>query len=794
MGGVEPTGPDIDRLVSSDEGVHSFASPVGSQSNSRPGSVVSSNRSFGANPCDPQRQRSESSMAAALRVVRPDPEAVLSPVFGGHNRLTALPERSGTPQSDPTRLNTASPSPDRSPGEALAQFMREKSAHLPRTPARDSPRLPALGPRATMLRVPSDLELLTAGRPATSPALTPQVALRAPLTPRKDLHLNPLTGNHRSSSSHNLRANAISPAVKSPRSPHPPTLLPRPLHVAPLDRMSSPRLPIPLQSEPADMETISSLVAASEGGSFGTNSGLSFVAPDRPKRNRGPTLAETPQTNHSVFSRMALFPDTESFNSLEDMATPSLPTPNTSKARRILERPGFLADLESCPSPSSSDCSPSSSFELSPARHSHVEFSEGPCSPTVAPLEMCHSAPVPSFHRRRPQSLSRIILGDSSTTASQPDDPMAAHEIIPNLFLGPQSFAHNYALLKAARISHILIVARNARPPFPSDFEYCVSEDLEDHPDQEILSLFRRFFPFLDRGREDPNRVLVHCNAGVSRSPSVVIGYVMKLFGYGFQQALDFVRAKRAVIFPNVGFTQQLRAFDKMRCEVDGSTDQHLLHAIKFTRSMETFDLAPWRHLHTLLFPDEPALTDARIAALLRLPHLTSLDLSNTQVSDTGLAALAPHSQLHVLHLRGTAATDASLVTLNPACPFTTLSVPPHASNICAKFLAANFALTLTDVDLAFSDIDDEGVAEMWAKCPSLRTLTLAHMPHLTPRAAAAVPPDVTVTTDETYPHHATWQKLKGPPASPVLLVAHGNPFRQKAPKKPPERGAVSGP
>jgi len=42
-------------------------------------------------------------------------------------------------------------------------------------PHRDSPRLPALGPRATMLRVPSDLELLTAGRPATSPALTPQV-------------------------------------------------------------------------------------------------------------------------------------------------------------------------------------------------------------------------------------------------------------------------------------------------------------------------------------------------------------------------------------------------------------------------------------------------------------------------------------------------------------------------------------------------------------------------------------------------------------------------------------------
>ena len=44
---------------------------------------------------------------------------------------------------------------------------------------------------------------------------------------------------------------------------------------------------------------------------------------------------------------------------------------------------------------------------------------------------------------------------------------------------------------------------------------------MEDQPDQEILSIFKHCFCFLDRGRQEPNRVLVHCNAGVSRSPTV---------------------------------------------------------------------------------------------------------------------------------------------------------------------------------------------------------------------------------------------------------------------------------
>jgi protein-tyrosine phosphatase len=48
--------------------------------------------------------------------------------------------------------------------------------------------------------------------------------------------------------------------------------------------------------------------------------------------------------------------------------------------------------------------------------------------------------------------------------------------------------------------------------------------------------------------------LLVHCAAGISRSSSTVIAYLMKKFGWTYVKAHGFVRGKRPVISPNNGF------------------------------------------------------------------------------------------------------------------------------------------------------------------------------------------------------------------------------------------------
>jgi predicted protein tyrosine phosphatase len=49
-------------------------------------------------------------------------------------------------------------------------------------------------------------------------------------------------------------------------------------------------------------------------------------------------------------------------------------------------------------------------------------------------------------------------------------------------------------------------------------------------------------------------KILVHCNAGISRSASFVIAYYIREHQMDFQKAFNLVKIKREQIFPNTGF------------------------------------------------------------------------------------------------------------------------------------------------------------------------------------------------------------------------------------------------
>ena len=56
--------------------------------------------------------------------------------------------------------------------------------------------------------------------------------------------------------------------------------------------------------------------------------------------------------------------------------------------------------------------------------------------------------------------------------------------------------------------------------------------------------------------------MLVHCHAGVSRSATVCIAYLMYKNNFTLEKAFDHVRSRRGVISPNLNFMQQLQEFE----------------------------------------------------------------------------------------------------------------------------------------------------------------------------------------------------------------------------------------
>lgn len=108
-------------------------------------------------------------------------------------------------------------------------------------------------------------------------------------------------------------------------------------------------------------------------------------------------------------------------------------------------------------------------------------------------------------------------------------------------------------LLLIQGITHILQVASGIQPFFPNDLKYKVINVL-DNSNQSLLRHFPAAIAFIKDGILRGGGVLVHCYAGVSRSSTCVIAYLMQERELSFEDAFSFASKRRPVIFPNMGF------------------------------------------------------------------------------------------------------------------------------------------------------------------------------------------------------------------------------------------------
>lgn len=141
---------------------------------------------------------------------------------------------------------------------------------------------------------------------------------------------------------------------------------------------------------------------------------------------------------------------------------------------------------------------------------------------------------------------------------TKPD--LAVASVLPGLLMGSQDVTHNQSLLKQYEITHILSLGIEV-PKFPGYF-YTYIESL-DLPEFCILNIFQNCFYVINKVRNEGKTIYVHCNAGVSRSAAVIIGYLMKECDMDYKSAYGSLRNARPCIRPNDGFVKQLLLYEK---------------------------------------------------------------------------------------------------------------------------------------------------------------------------------------------------------------------------------------
>lgn len=98
-----------------------------------------------------------------------------------------------------------------------------------------------------------------------------------------------------------------------------------------------------------------------------------------------------------------------------------------------------------------------------------------------------------------------------------------------------------------------------ARPLTVPPIEY-LQFSLEDEYDQQISHCFDLAHDFINNSK---GNVLIHCHAGVSRSATIVVSYLMKHKGMTFEEARNFAKSKRRCVCPNPGFVKQLQDYQR---------------------------------------------------------------------------------------------------------------------------------------------------------------------------------------------------------------------------------------
>nr|XP_047931133.1 dual specificity protein phosphatase 22-A-like isoform X1 [Anser cygnoides]XP_047931134.1 dual specificity protein phosphatase 22-A-like isoform X1 [Anser cygnoides] len=142
-------------------------------------------------------------------------------------------------------------------------------------------------------------------------------------------------------------------------------------------------------------------------------------------------------------------------------------------------------------------------------------------------------------------------------------------KVVTGLYLGNIRDSEDGARLRRHGVTHVLSVHTGAKPVLEDMTYLCISAS--DSSSQNLMQHFKECIKFIHECRLHGGGCLVHCLAGVSRSTTVLVAYLMTVTDLGWERCLAATRAARSYASPNPGFQRQLQDYERTLLKEVGS-------------------------------------------------------------------------------------------------------------------------------------------------------------------------------------------------------------------------------
>lgn len=141
-----------------------------------------------------------------------------------------------------------------------------------------------------------------------------------------------------------------------------------------------------------------------------------------------------------------------------------------------------------------------------------------------------------------------------------------ADQILPNLWLGNLRAAQDETFLKNANIQVVFNATKDApfHPSVRRRYRVPVDDNLQDEEIRNMeLWSYEIVYKMLKEYKEG-RPILVHCHAGMQRSPAITAMFLMALYRIGVDQSKAFIQKKRPIaFFPSANFERSMRGFER---------------------------------------------------------------------------------------------------------------------------------------------------------------------------------------------------------------------------------------
>ena len=129
-----------------------------------------------------------------------------------------------------------------------------------------------------------------------------------------------------------------------------------------------------------------------------------------------------------------------------------------------------------------------------------------------------------------------------------------------HLFCSGYQVAHNKTLLLNNQIKHVVNLTAHKYPNLHQDIVEHSSFCFSDHENFDLTKQLDPVLKILQREIESGNNVLVHCQKGISRAPSVIMAFLIKNQKMTFEESLKLMQKQNPEAYPNLGFLMHLKS------------------------------------------------------------------------------------------------------------------------------------------------------------------------------------------------------------------------------------------